>query len=678
MRQCLFVFAVVLSSFACLARAGETPERRFTPADVFALEYASDPQISPGGGRVAYVRRSGDIMTDRFRSSIWTVSADGGDHRALVQGEGAYTSPRWSPSGDRLLFSANVDGDASLCVLHMDTRDVTTICELPFAPSGLAWSPDASRIAFTMFTPDDKPTPVAMPAKPDGAEWAPPAVVIDEVNFRFDGQGFLESGDSEIYLVPSDGGAPRRLTYTGSDVAAPLAWAPGGDALYFSANKDDPERDPIDTDLYELRLSSGELTKLTDRDGPEDEPAVSPDGSRIAFHGFVDRRRGYQVRVLSVLDMRTGDVTELTPDLDRSLSRPRWGESAEAVYFQYDDQGMTKLARAGLDGSLKTLAEGLGGATLGRPYPSASYSLSAGGRFATVVTDGSRPADVVVGDTSGLRRLTDLNADLLDHKQLAPVEELWVESSVDGLAIQAWVMRPPGFEPGERYPLILEIHGGPYANYGPRFSAENQLFAAAGYVVVYANPRGSTSYGEAFADEIHHNYPSHDYDDLIDVVDAVIAKGFVDADRLFVTGGSGGGVLTAWIVGKTDRFRAAVVAKPVINWISVALTTDAYMYFARHWFPGPAWERFDHYWKHSPLSLVGNVSTPTMLLTGEEDLRTPIAESEQYYQALQLRGVPTRLVRIPGAYHGIAARPSGLVSKVVHILDWFGRDWATE
>jgi acylaminoacyl-peptidase len=239
--------------------------------------------------------------------------------------------------------------------------------------------------------------------------------------------------------------------------------------------------------------------------------------------------------------------------------------------------------------------------------------------------------------------------------------------------VQGWLVKPPGFDPANRYPLILEIHGGPFANYGPRFAAEMQLYAAAGYVVLYTNPRGSTSYGEEFGNLIHHAYPGQDYDDLMSSVDAAIALGYVDPERLYVTGGSGGGVLTAWIVGNTDRFRAAVVQKPVINWTSFALTADATNFFSRYWFPAPPWERPEEYWRRSPLSLVGKVSTPTMLVTGEQDLRTPIAESEQFYAALKLRGVDTLLVRVPGAPHALDQRPSQLIARIRYILAWFAR-----
>ena len=242
---------------------------------------------------------------------------------------------------------------------------------------------------------------------------------------------------------------------------------------------------------------------------------------------------------------------------------------------------------------------------------------------------------------------------------------------MDGLLIEGWIIKPPGFDAAKKYPLVLEIHGGPHANYGERFAVELQSYAAAGYVVLYTNPRGSTGYGEAFAQKIHHNYPGEDHDDLMDGVDAVIAKGYIDPERLFITGGSGGGVLTAWAIGKTDRFRAAVVQKPVINWFS--FTTDISVIATRYWFGAMPWENPEEFLRRSPISLVGNVSTPTMVLTGEEDWRTPMSESEHYYQALRLQRVPAALVKIPGAPHNIGHRPSNMIDQVLHIIGWFDR-----
>jgi dipeptidyl aminopeptidase/acylaminoacyl peptidase len=270
-----------------------------------------------------------------------------------------------------------------------------------------------------------------------------------------------------------------------------------------------------------------------------------------------------------------------------------------------------------------------------------------------------------------VNRLTRLNDDLLSQKKLGKVEEIWYESSFDKRKIQGWICYPPDFDASKKYPLMLEIDGGPFTNYGNRFSAEVQLFASKGYVVLYTNPRGSTSYGGEFGNLIHHNYPNNDYGDLMSGVDEVIKKGSIDTENLFVTGGSGGGVLTAWIVGHTNRFRAAVVAKPVINWYSFVLYSDNPGFFYKYWFPGLPWDNVEHYMKRSPISYVKNVKTPTMLLTGEQDYRTPMGETEQYYAALKLNNVETAMVRIQESGHGIAGRPSNLIAKTAYIVGWF-------
>jgi acylaminoacyl-peptidase len=311
--------------------------------------------------------------------------------------------------------------------------------------------------------------------------------------------------------------------------------------------------------------------------------------------------------------------------------------------------------------------------SLGRPYSDGAYSVSESGRYAYTFGSVHNPSDLAVGYNKSSKRLTFLNKDLFDHKQLGDVEEVWFKSSFDERLIQGWLVKPPNFDSSKKYPLILEIHGGPFSNYGFRFSAEVQLFASKGYMVLYTNPRGSTSYGKEFANLIHHNYPSQDYDDLMSGVDHILKRSYIDKDNLFVTGGSGGGVLTAWIIGKTDRFKAAVVAKPVINWYSFVLYADNINVYYKYWFPGLPWDNLKHYMDRSPISYVGNVKTPTMLLTGEQDFRTPIAESEQFYAGLKLNKVESMLVRIPGASHGIAARPSNLITKVNAIIAWFDK-----
>jgi len=484
--------------------------------------------------------------------------------------------------------------------------------------------------------------------------------------------GYLSQGYTQIFTVPADGGSPRQRTYAPHNHNGPVRFTPEGTHLIYTANdNEDATFDPIESDVFELELATDAVTQLTHRDGPDASPAIAPGGDLIAYVGFDDARQGYQLTRLYVMNRDGSNPRLVTGALDRSVGPPKWARDGRSIYTLYNDHGDTKLAQIGLDGTVRVVAEGVGGTTLGRPYSSGAFDVGPNGRFVVTVTTPDRPADLAAGDRRGATQITHLNDDLLDQKTFGVIEEIEVASSHDQRPIQAWVVTPPHFDPQAQYPLLLEIHGGPFANYGPRFSAEVQLYAAAGYVVVYANPRGSTSYGGEFGNLIHHAYPSEDYDDLMSVVDTVSARAYIDSERLFVTGGSGGGTLTAWIVGKTERFRAAVVAKPVINWASFVLTSDVYPYFVRHWFPGPPWEHQRTYWARSPLSLVGDVTTPTMLVSGEADNRTPITEAEQYYQALQLERVPTRMVRIPEASHGIAARPSHLLAKVANILAWF-------
>jgi acylaminoacyl-peptidase len=642
--------------------------------DVFRLEYASDPRISPDGKQVVYVRHFMDVLKDRRRSNLWIAATDGNDHRPLTTGKHGDHSPRWSPDGKRLAFISDAGGSPQLYCRWMDTGQTAKLTDATTSQGSPAWSPDGKRIAFTLPVADPDPSFVELPPKPEGAEWAPAPKVIRRVIYRADGAGYLKDEHTQVFVVPADGGAPRQLTDGPYHHGAPLAWAPDGKALIFSANRHpEGEFDPLNTEVYELTLDDRSIKALTDRRGPDAQPALSPDGKRVAYIGFDDQHKGYQMHRLYVMSRDGTGRRLLAAELDREVYGPAWNKDGTGVYFLYDDGGATRIGLAPLEGEARPLASAVGGADIGRPYSGGSFTAADDGTLAFTLASPSRPADVAVWSRGAARprRLTALNDSLLGDRVLGEVEEIGFESSHDRRPIQGWVVKPPHFDPKKRYPLLLEIHGGPYASYGPGFSVEMQLYAAAGYVVLYVNPRGSTGYGEAFAQLINNDYPGHDYDDLMSGVDAVVKRGYVDEDNLFVTGGSGGGVLTAWIVGKTKRFRAAVSCKPVINWYSHSLTADEYPFFTKYWFTGPPWERAEEYLKRSPISLVGNVTTPTMLLTGEEDYRTPITESEQYYQALKLRKVPTALVRVPGSSHDIGARPSQMIAKVACILKWF-------
>jgi dipeptidyl aminopeptidase/acylaminoacyl peptidase len=668
------LFAASVLSAPALAAPATGPTRYFTGNDLFNLEVASDPQISPDGRTIAYTRKSNDIMTDKARSTIWLVDAATGQQRPLLAGSGSYFSPRWSADGTRLAYVAAEGGNPQLYVRWMTSGESARITGLPDSPGAIAWSPDGRRIAYTMFVPDDGPKLGKAPDKPEGAKWADPLQVIDAVTYRTDDEGYLKPGYYQIFWVPSDGGAPTQLTFGATHAGGDVSWTPDGRSVLFSANlSKNWEREPLNSEVYRASIDGGAPVALTSRDGPDNSPVVSPDGRHIAFTGFDDQHLGYQNARLSVMNLDGSDKRVLTGSLDRSVASPVWSADSRAVYVQVEDRGTNKVERVGLDGSIREVASGLTGAGLDRPYAGGEFSIAKNGAVAVTAGDPLHPSDIGIVAGNGVRRLTHLN-EQLGAKALAQVQKLPVSSSYDKRPIDAWMVTPPDFDPAKRYPMILEIHGGPFAAYGPQFSTDDQLYASAGYVVLYTNPRGSTSYGEEFANQIDKAYPGHDYDDLMSAVDAAIASGHVDPSNLFVTGGSGGGVLTAWIVGKTDRFRAAATQKPVIDWASFGLTSDIATFLSPYWFAKKPWEDPTGYWARSPLSLVGNVKTPTLVVVGAEDYRTPDSEAEQYYEALQLRGVPTAFVKVPGASHdGIAARPSQAAAKASAILAWFDR-----
>ncbi|MEO8448690.1 MAG: S9 family peptidase [Gemmatimonadota bacterium] len=670
------LFAGLLSMAAVPASAQVV---RLEPADEFNLEFVADPQISPDGQWIVYVRQFSDVMSDRRYSNLWIVRTDGTDHRPLTTGKSTETQPRWSPDGKRLAYISDRDGGSQLYVRWIDGGQVQTLTNLTEPPMGYAWSPDGSTIAFVKLAPQP-PLVIGTPATPPpGAKWAPVPKYTDKLVFRFDGTGEVPRGYMHIFVIPSEGGTARQITSgdfnhgTGGFGGADLAWSTDGQAVIFPARRrPDAELRMLESDLYEVSLKDGAMKQLTDREGPDGSPAVSPDGKLIAYTGFDDRKQGYQNTLLYVMNRDGSNKRAVSSKLDQSVSDPLWAADGRGIYVQYADQGNTKIALMNLDGTSKVLAKDMGAG--GSAYGGGTFSVSKDGTIAYPLSRPMIPGDVaVVRPNAPVKLLTSVNDDVLGSKTLGQVEELWWPSSKDGRKIEGWIIKPPGFDPSRKYPLILEIHGGPFADYGDRFDIEKQLMASAGFVVLYTNPRGSTSYGEEFGNLIHHAYPGDDFFDLNSGVDAVIAKGYVDDKNLFVTGGSGGGVLTAWMIGHTDRFKAALAFYPVINWESFALTADMAPLAVANWFPGFPWEDRANYDKRSLLSVVKNVKTPTLIMTGEEDYRTPMSESEQYYKALKMRGVETVLVRVPGEPHGIRVRPSHAISKLTTLEGWFAQ-----
>ena len=655
---------------------------KLTVNDVFNLELATDPRISPDGRRIIYVRQFADIMTDKRCSNLWIINFDGTDQRPLTTGNFSDTNPRWSPDGKQIIFISNRDqtpgSTPQIYRRWMDTGETAKITNLTQTPSGIAWSPDGKWISFTMHVPEAPASIIKMPTQPEGAKWAEPAKVIDKLVYRFNGPGYLKPGYTHLFVVPSEGGTPRQISsgkfqHGGIAFGASEAvWTPDAKYLLMSANRNlDFEREARDTNIYEFAVADGAVRALTTRKGPDNGPQISPDGKLITYVGFEDKYQGYQVSQLHLMNRDGSNQRVISSNWDRDVSSVQWANDGSGIYFTSDDQGNTGLYFISLDGNVKKLLDNVGGTA--SAYGGGSFTIARNGAFAITQTRPNNPGDIAVGllSNSQVKNITAVNEDLLANKKLGEVEEIWYESSKDKRRIQGWLIKPPDFDSTKKYPLILEIHGGPFANYGNRFDLEKQLMAASGYLVLYTNPRGSTSYGGEFGNLIHHAYPGDDFFDLNSGVDAVVAKGYVDPNQLYVTGGSGGGVLTCWMIGRTTRFRAAVTVYPVINWYSFVLTSDIGNWTVNHWFPGFPWDNVEHYEKRSLLSVVKNVKTPTMVLTGEADYRTPMSDSEQYYQALKLLGVESMLVRVPDEPHGIQVRPSHHMSKILHIIGWF-------
>lgn len=643
------------------------------PMDIFDLKYISDPQISPDGSQIIYVLNSKDVMNDANRTEIWKIDKDGKQNLPFISNDQRAYSPRWSPDGKKVLYISSRSGRTHLYIHWIAEGTETKVYNFRSGLSSPKWSPDGQQIAFTGRVPYKKESWVQLPTKPEGAQWTKKPVVIDKLKYRADGAGFLADEHTHLFVIDANGGQPRQLTTGNFNISSDFSWSADGKSIFVSANhRPDWEYDPSNTEIHEVKVKDGSLKTLTDRSGPDGAPRVSPNGKKVAYLGYDDEYLGYQISQLYVMDADGSKATLVSKGFDRQVSNIQWALDGRGLYFQYDTEGNTRVAHITLDGKVTDLASDVGGMSIGRPYGGGTFTVAKNGAFAFTHSTPDHPADLAVGQKGmEVKRLTEVNEGLFSYKTLGEVEEVWYESSYDGQRIQGWICKPPNFDPNKKYPMILEIHGGPFANYGDRFSMEVQLYAAAGYVVLYTNPRGSSSYGKDFGNLIHHNYPNQDYDDLITGVDEVIKKGYVDENRLYVTGGSGGGVLSAWIIGKTNRFSAAVVAKPVINWYSFVLHADNPAFFSKYWFPGYPWEHPEHYMKRSPISLVGNVETPTMLLTGEKDYRTPMSETEQYYAALKLRKVETAMVRIQDAGHGITAKPSNLINKVAYVLAWF-------
>jgi dipeptidyl aminopeptidase/acylaminoacyl peptidase len=652
----------------------EEAAKVLTVADYLDLERVSDPQISPDGTKILFTRSWIDQMEDRWRSDIWIMNSDGSRSRFLTKG----SSPRWSPDGTRFAFLDEGEPKGTqLFVRWLDAAEATQITRVEKAPSSFKWSPDGKTIAFVMRTPPDEGWKIDMPKPPEGAKWTEKPRVIEGVYFRQDRRGFMEEGYLHLFIVDAEGGTPRQLTKgtwnvgartVGLEYGVGIDWTPDGKEIVFDGlmEDDDPSIPYLRSHLYAVDVETDEIRRLTFHEGPWTGPVVSPDGTQVGFTGYRWTSQTYRVDELYVIGIDGSDQRSLTPKLDRSPYDLHWAPDGSGIYFAAGDRGTSNVRFASLKGTVRQITEGNHMLDLN--------SLAKSGVAVGVLRAPHEPGDIVsfeLPSGDGLTRLTAVNQDLLADVRLGEVEEIWYDST-DGTRIQGWIVKPPDFDAEKTWPLILYIHGGPHGMYNVGFRFYFQHLAAESYLVLYTNPRGSTGYGTDFGNAIDNCYPSVDYDDLMAGVDAVIARGWVDTTRMYVTGVSGGGVLSSWTIGHTDRFAAAAVRAPVIDWISFAGTTDITEWGYHRYEPYP-WEDPEPWLHHSPLMYVQNVTTPTLMMCGELDLRTPMGQTEEYFQALNAVGVETVLIRFNGEYHGTGSKPSNFMRTQLYLVDWFGK-----
>jgi dipeptidyl aminopeptidase/acylaminoacyl peptidase len=663
MGTCAFlrVLVVLLLPATLLGQADD----RLTMDLYLEFEGVSGPQLSPDGSEIIYVRQWVDKVNDRRESSLWIMNADGTRNRFLVEGSNA----RWSPNGDRIAYTAPGKPDGTqIFVRWMDAEGaVSQVTRVEESPGSIEWSPDGESVGFTMLVEQDNSWSIDLPSRPEGAKWTETPKIVERLSYRRDRQGFTDTGFRHIFVVPAIGGTPRQIT-SGDYNHSSVEWTPDGGSILFSGLRaDDAEYQWRESHIYAVDVRTNQIRQLTDHRGPDAGPVVSPDGTKIAYVGYDWTEDTFVERKIYVADIDGSNAHLASGDWDRSPSNITWNTSGSGIYFTASDSGLRNLHFLPLEGS---------GAGTVRPVTSGTHLLTTtdihpSGTAVGILTSFHKPADVVrfdVDSASDIHQLTHVNDDILTGKNLGDVHEIKY-TSTGGLEIQGWYVTPPDFDPNRKYPMQLHIHGGPHGMYNVGFNFGWQEQAANDYVILYTNPRGSSGYGSSFGNEIMRAYPSTDYDDLMAGVDTMLEKGFVDDQNMFVTGCSGGGVLTAWVVGHTDRFAAASANCPVIDWVSFVGTTDGASWYRN--FDKLPWDDPSEHIRRSPLTYVGNVSTPTMLMTGVNDLRTPMPQTEQFYSALKFLKVPAAMVRFNDEWHGTTSKPSNFMRTQLYLRHWF-------
>jgi dipeptidyl aminopeptidase/acylaminoacyl peptidase len=688
---------------AALAAAGDT-RRNITEHDLFNFQWIGDPQVSSSGNDVAYVAVTVDEKRADYETALFRVSVAGGDARRLTSGK-RDSSPCWSPDGKYLAFLRSTEKDGKpqppqLWVLPMAGGEPAQLTRLPLGVQQPAWSPDGKTIAFLAVANEQDMARAECELRKDAKDEKPTASdkckplresdvkVITRVEYRFNGVGYRDfAHPRHIWSIAfaaesAEPAMPKQLT-RGEFDESEFVWAPDGTKLYFASDRDhEPYYQTGKRSIYSISAPGGDATEVTRFPGRLSALSVSPQGNRLAFIGTLSEPvQSHTQSNLWVFDLaKPAPAKNLTEKYDWEIgdgiigdqgtpragggSKPIWSADGNAITVVVAKEGRANLERFDLvSGAITPVTRG---------DQALTHYAANGGQLVARISNAMELNELYVISSDAQRRITNVNEKLFTNLKLTPPQEVWYKS-FDGRRIHALVQMPPDFDARKKYPLILNIHGGPHAAYGYTFFHEMQWMAAKGYVVLYPNPRGSTTYGEAFANIIQYKYPGDDYRDLMAGVDELIRRGYIDERRLGVTGGSGGGLLTNWAIGQTDRFAAAVSQRDIADWSAWWYSAD-FSLFQPAWFRKPPFENPREYRDRSPMTFINKVKTPTMFILGDVDSRTPAeAGGDQMFRALKYRKIPTVMVRFPGESHDLSrsGKPWHRVERLQHIVNWF-------
>ncbi len=690
---------LLLAALVSVLLAADPAARQSKPIsemDLFKFVWVADPQIAPDGSQVAFVRVTVDEKKDQYETSVWLVPSDGSAPPRPMTNGIRDSSPRWSPDGRQLAFvrSAEKDGKVQppqLYLISLVGGEGRAITDLPKGAGNPVWSPDGKTIAFSSATREadlDQKTP-----KPPDAPRESDVKVITEAVYRSNGipgWGYVDRDrPSHIWTIATTGAAPKpRPVTSGEFGSGNHQWSTDGSQIYFVADRrKEPYYFPRDSDLWSVSKSGGDPKRLVSIDGSIGAYAVAPDGKRVAFVGTLHGtpERSYSQSDLWVADLGGGSPKNLTTGYDFDINggvggdqraprgghpaAPVWARDGSSLIVKVGEQGNANLVRVDVaSGRVAPITKG--------NHDVMSFTADeAARRLAFVLSTATKIGDLTVADSTpgaAPRTLTAFNDPLFGQLAMNEPEEIWY-TSFDGQKIQGWILKPPAFDASKKYPLILQIHGGPHSAYGNTFTHEFQWMAAKGYVVLYTNPRGSSNYGQEFGNSIQYRYPGDDHKDLMAGVDEVLKKGYVDEARLGVTGGSGGGLLTNWAVTQTNRFKAAVSQRDISDWANFWYTAD-FTLFTPSWFRKAPFEDPADFAARSPITHVAKIETPLMFILGDEDWRTPpAAGGEDLFRALKYLKRPTVMVRFPGENHELSrsGKPWHRVERLQHIVGWF-------